>query len=75
HVDPGWQGRGVGTLLMDRAKALRPDGLTVFTFQGNQEARAFYESRGFRVVRLGMSPPPENEPDVEYAWEPGADPS
>ncbi len=33
-------------------------------------ARRFYEKNQFRVVRLGLSPPPENEPDVEYRWRP-----
>jgi ribosomal protein S18 acetylase RimI-like enzyme len=54
--------------LLDRAKELAPDGLTLFTHQGNERARAFYERRGFRAVAFGVSPPPESEPDVKYAW-------
>lgn len=70
HVDPGFQGRGVGTALLGRAKELSPRGLTLFTHQGNERARAFYERRGFRAVEFGTSPPPESEPDVKYAWDP-----
>ena len=68
YVDPVAQRRGVGTALLDRAKAISPDGLALFTHQKNEGARAFYERHGFRVVRLGMSPPPESEPDVLYRW-------
>ena len=70
YVDPASQGRGIGTALLDHAKTLSPDGLTLFTHQRNERARAFYERRGFRAVRFGVSPPPENEPDVQYAWTP-----
>jgi len=68
HVDPRCQGRGVGTALLDRAKELAPQGLTLFTHQRNERARAFYERRGFRAVQFGVSPPPESEPNVKYAW-------
>jgi ribosomal protein S18 acetylase RimI-like enzyme len=68
HVEPRCQRRGLGTALLDRAKELSPEGLTLFTFQGNEQARAFYERCGFRAVQFGMSPPPESEPDVKYAW-------
>jgi ribosomal protein S18 acetylase RimI-like enzyme len=71
HVDPPHQGRGVGTALLDLAKRRHPDGLALFTHQRNARARAFYESRGFRAVAFGTSPPPECEPDVRYAWRPG----
>jgi ribosomal protein S18 acetylase RimI-like enzyme len=70
HVEPRCQGRGIGTLLLDRAKQLAPEGLTLFTHQRNERARAFYERRGFRAMQFGTSPPPESEPDVKYAWEP-----
>ena len=73
HVEPGSQGRGIGTALLDRAKQLAPEGLTWFTHQRNERARAFYERRGFRAVEFGVSPPPESEPDVRYAWVPTAD--
>jgi ribosomal protein S18 acetylase RimI-like enzyme len=72
YVHPGAQRRGVGGALLDRAMALRPDGIALHTHQRNLAARAFYEKRGFRAVRLGISAPPENEPDVEYHWRPGA---
>ncbi len=70
YVHPAAQGRGIGSALLDRAMALRPDGIALHTHQRNRAARAFYEKRGFRAVRLGISAPPENEPDVEYHWRP-----
>jgi len=66
------QGRGVGSALLQRAKALSPTGLRLFTHQGNVGACRFYERRGFTAVRRGLSPPPESEPDVEYRWAPPA---
>jgi ribosomal protein S18 acetylase RimI-like enzyme len=68
YVDPPAWGRGIGSALLDKAKALAPAGLTLYTHQRNARARAFYERRGFRVVRLGLSPPPESEPDVLYRF-------
>ena len=67
-VEPDEQGRGVGSALLDHAKQLRPAGLSLFTLQRNTRARGFYEARGFRAVRFGVSPPPESEPDVRYEW-------
>lgn len=68
YVDPPHQGQGVGTALLDFAKHRCPAGLSLFTHQRNERARAFYERRGFDAVAFGTSPPPESEPDVKYAW-------
>jgi ribosomal protein S18 acetylase RimI-like enzyme len=70
YVDPAAQRRGIGTALLDRAKALSSAGLMLFTHQRNERARAFYERRGFLAVAFGVSPPPESEPDVQYRWDP-----
>jgi len=70
YVDPPAQGRGIGTLMLAKAQELSPRGFTLFTHQRNLNARDFYERRGLRAVAFGVSPPPENEPDVKYAWEP-----
>jgi putative acetyltransferase len=64
------QGQGIGSSLLNKARELSPDGLRAFTFQKNLAARLFFEKHGFKVVREGVSPPPENEPDFEYAWRP-----
>lgn len=69
YVDPPHQGRGVGTALLAKARELSPRRLTLFTHQRNEAARRFYERRGFSAVAFGVSPPPENEPDVGYAWD------
>lgn len=66
----GKQRQGIGTALLAKAKDLSPILLRLYTFQKNQPARAFYERHGFRAVKFGISPHPENEPDVEYWWEP-----
>ncbi len=75
YVDPPAQGRGIGSALLDHAKALSPSGLALFTHVRNERARAFYERRGFVALRFGVSPPPESEPDVEYRWDPPSRPA
>jgi len=55
---------------LEKARERFPGGLRANTFQKNGPARAFFEKQGFMVVKEGLSPPPENEPDFEYAWIP-----
>lgn len=64
------QQQGVGSALLEKAKERFPDQLRAYTFQKNGPARAFFEKHGFEIVRSGVSPPPENEPDLEYLWRP-----
>jgi ribosomal protein S18 acetylase RimI-like enzyme len=76
YVDPVAQNRGIGSALLDQAKALRPDGLVLWVFQENTGARRFYERHGFRVVTLRFGAAADNmegEPDALYAW-PGVSP-
>ncbi len=73
YVLPDRQGQGIGSALMAKAKELSPAGLRLHTHQQNTQARAFYERHGFRAVKFGISPPPENAPDVEYHWTPAAE--
>jgi ribosomal protein S18 acetylase RimI-like enzyme len=73
YVDPDAQNRGVGSALLDQAKALRPDGFVLWVFQENIGARRFYERHGFRVVVLRFGSAADNmegEPDALYAWAP-----
>lgn len=70
YVAPEHQRGGVGRALIAHARRLSPSGLRLYTLQENVNARAFYEADGFVAVRLGVSPPPESEPDVEYRWSP-----
>jgi ribosomal protein S18 acetylase RimI-like enzyme len=68
YVHPAYQNRGVGKALLDYARQLSPEHIWLYTLQINTNARAFYEKNGFHAEKFGMSPPPENEPDVEYHW-------
>lgn len=68
YVDPAYQRRGLGKALLDHAKSTSTGHLWLYTLQVNANGRAFYERNGFRAVKLGVSPPPESEPDVEYHW-------
>ena len=70
YVDPSEWRKGWGTRMMELAKQLCPKGLDLCTHQENYGARAFYEKHGFQPVRFGISPAPENAPDVEYHWRP-----
>ncbi len=68
YVDTPAQEKGVGSALMDQAKALSPDELRLVTLERNEQARRFYERRGFVAYNHGRSPAPENEPTVWYRW-------
>ncbi len=68
YVLPSAQGHGVGTALLDTAKsAFSP--LQLWTFQRNTQARRFYETRGFVLIReTDRSRNEEKEPDALYRW-------
>jgi GNAT superfamily N-acetyltransferase len=67
YVDPAEQNRGVGSALLAKAKALRPE-LYLWVFQKNP-ARRLYERNGFRLERLtDGSENMEHEPDALYRW-------
>ena len=69
YVRPGAQGQGVGSALLDAAKARRPDGLRLWVFQPNTGAIRFYRRHGFRTVReTDGRDNGERVPDVLMAW-------
>ncbi len=71
---PGETGHGIGTALLDLAKAQRPGGVCLWVFESNQGARRFYRRHGFvELESTDGSGNEERAPDVRMAW-PGADP-
>jgi ribosomal protein S18 acetylase RimI-like enzyme len=63
--------RGIGSRLLAAAKAHRPQGLTLFVFQKNTGAQAFYARHGFSMVDLNDgSRNMEREPDMSMRWSP-----
>ena len=68
YVHPDYWRKGLGKQLLGHARALSPRRLWLYTLQVNLNARAFYEKNGFRAIEFGVSPAPENEPDVKYEW-------
>ena len=70
YVHPEFQRRGVGQMLLEFAKQRSPKHVWLYTLQINSNARAFYEKNGFVPEVYGISPAPENEPDVQYHWRP-----
>lgn len=67
HVRVGHWRCGIGTQLLDWAKAQSGGTLWLYTFAQNQRARAFYEHHGFRAVAFGFEPTWQLA-DVRYEW-------
>lgn len=68
YVSPEHQGEGLGSHLLDVAKARQTE-LRLWTFQRNLPARAFYEARGFELIeRTDGARNDEQEPDALYLW-------
>ncbi len=71
YILPAYQGIGIGSALLAKAKQLRPAGFRFYAFGRNSRARAFYEARGCVAVAFGDgSGNEEGEPDVLYRWTP-----
>jgi GNAT superfamily N-acetyltransferase len=70
YVDPGSTGGRVGTTLLEHAKGRRPNGLKLWTFQSNRNARRFYERHGFVAVATTTGDNEEGAHDVCYEWRP-----
>jgi GNAT superfamily N-acetyltransferase len=71
YVRPDLVGRGVGTVLLDVAKATHPDGFELWVFESNTGARRFYERHGLvEVERTDGSGNEEKSPDIKLAWRP-----
>ena len=68
YIHPDYWRQGIGKALIEIAKVQSPEHVWLYTLQINATARAFYEKNGFLAEKFGISPAPENEPDVEYHW-------
>ena len=74
YVLPAYAGRGIGTVLLDLAKARRPDGFALWVFESNEPARRFYRRHGLvELEHTDGSANEERAPDLRMAW-PGRDP-
>jgi len=74
YVVPEAAGQGIGSALLDVAKAAEPDGFCLWVFESNQPARAFYRRRGcVELEHTDGSGNEEQAPDIRVAW-PGWDP-
>ncbi|MFJ7945706.1 GNAT family N-acetyltransferase [Streptomyces sp. NPDC096354] len=69
YLRPDVRRRGIGSLLLAKAREFSPEELTLHVFQRNTDARAFYERHGFTAVDFNDgSRNEEKEPDVLYRW-------
>jgi ribosomal protein S18 acetylase RimI-like enzyme len=72
YVHPDSQGRGVGSVLLMRAKQRMPNGFRLWLFQQNTQARRFYERHGLRAIEFTEGAGNEEQmPDALYEWRPG----
>jgi len=68
YVLPEFQGRGIGTMLLEKSMEKYPQ-LELWVFQKNEQARKFYERRGFVLAEItDGSGNEEKEPDARYSW-------
>ena len=67
YVAADARGRGVGRMLLDRAKR-QERALTLWAFEPNVAARRFYAREGFAEVRRTGGDNEEGVPDVLMGW-------
>ncbi len=74
YVHPDLTGQGIGTVLLELVKGLRPDGFALWVFESNARARRFYARHGlWELEHTDGSGNEERAPDLRMAW-PGGDP-
>ena len=74
YLHPSVVGQGIGSRLVNLAKAELGAPITLYTFQENTAAIAFYERHGFVGVEYGDgSGNEEGCPDVRMVWDENGD--
>ncbi len=68
YVAPGRARAGIGSALLDHAKAQADGPLDLWTFAGNVGARRFYERHGFVEVERTDGDNEEGAPDIRYRF-------
>ncbi len=68
-VDPTYQNKGIGTVLLDKAKEICPQGLRLTTLQSNTKACLFYAKHGFTPGNMSINKI-NGQPNIEYIWFP-----
>lgn len=70
YVAPGWNGRGIGTKLLQYAHAALTKPIQLYCFQENSGARRFYERNGYKPVQFSDGHDNEEKcPDVLYVYQ------
>ncbi|TFD97107.1 N-acetyltransferase [Jeotgalibacillus sp. R-1-5s-1] len=68
YIHKDFQGKGIGEMLLNRAKEQSSGELSLYTFEVNTQAQAFYAKHGFDVMARG-SDNEENLPDLLLKWQ------
>jgi GNAT superfamily N-acetyltransferase len=68
YVSRTYRGQGVGRLLLDRAKRDADTAVTLWTFQKNTAAQAFYAREGFVEINRTDGDNEEGLPDLLMEW-------
>ncbi|PSB34836.1 GNAT family N-acetyltransferase [Chlorogloea sp. CCALA 695] len=68
-VEVEMQNRGIGTGLLNHAKSLYPNGLSLTTLKRNDQAQQFYEKHGFVAGTAGVNLV-NGQPSINYDWKP-----
>jgi GNAT superfamily N-acetyltransferase len=67
YVLPGWNGKRIGTKLLEHAHGTLGKPIQLYTFQENAGARRFYERNGYKAVQFTDGKGNEEKcPDVLY---------
>lgn len=75
YLDAAATGGGLGSRLVDLAKADLGGRVQLWTFASNVGAQRFYERHGFAEVERTDGDNEEGEPDIRYVFEPPDYPS
>ncbi len=71
YIAPGFQNKGFGKKLLNKAKQLSPKEIQLMVFEDNKNAIRFYEREGFILVEKRDQVQTKNEenlPDRRYQW-------
>ncbi|KPC84539.1 MULTISPECIES: GNAT family N-acetyltransferase [unclassified Streptomyces] len=73
YLRPDVRRQGIGSLLLDEVRRYSPEGVSLYVFQENTDARAFYERHGFTVLDTNDGDRNmENLPDMTLRWTPNS---